>query len=120
MSLKQVQLRAYKSEPTNAYVRNTPGGEHCVLRAEAVQRAVFEANSDHAFADTVLHQQVQREVLDEVLAVEAQRLHRRSGIHVFSRDVYRIREFLFYLRVNRTQTQVRLLQVRTRLSNALK
>ena len=45
-----------------------------VLGAEPVQRAVLQAEGDHAATLAVLHQQVEREVLDEVVAVVAERL----------------------------------------------
>ena len=38
--------------------------------------AVFEVECDHALALSVLHDQVQREVLDEVVGIVVQRLNR--------------------------------------------
>mmetsp|Transcript_2453 Transcript_2453/g.7277 ORF Transcript_2453/g.7277 Transcript_2453/m.7277 type:complete len:379 (-) Transcript_2453:147-1283(-) len=45
------------------------GGQHRLVRAEAVQRTVLHAHGQHAHALALMHQQVEREVLDEELRV---------------------------------------------------
>lgn len=50
------------------------GGEHRILGVEAMQRAILQAERDHAAAFTVLHQQIEGEILDKVVAIVAQRL----------------------------------------------
>mmetsp|Transcript_40257 Transcript_40257/g.101331 ORF Transcript_40257/g.101331 Transcript_40257/m.101331 type:complete len:257 (+) Transcript_40257:765-1535(+) len=53
----------------------TPGGKDCLVAAEAVKRAVLHAESKHTNTLTfVVHDQVQRKVLNEEDAVVAQRL----------------------------------------------
>ena len=47
--------------------------QHRVGRAEAVQAAVLHAHGDHAHAPPLVHQQVQRKVLDKVGRVKGQR-----------------------------------------------
>ena len=62
------------------YSRSTgvklPCGKNGVVGPEAVDVAVFEVECDHALALSVLHDQIQREVLDEVVGVVVQRLNR--------------------------------------------
>jgi len=48
--------------------------QDCVLRAESVQRAVLQVERYHSSAFAVFHQEIQREVLDEVVAVVPERL----------------------------------------------
>ena len=61
------------------------GREHHRLRAEAVDRAVVEAQGDDAAAHAVLHDQVDREIFDEEVGVVLQALlvervqHRVAG-----------------------------------------
>ena len=49
------------------------GGHDGVLGAEPVDSTVLEAEGDHAAALSVLHQQVQGEVLDKVVAVVSEK-----------------------------------------------
>lgn len=50
------------------------GGEYCVLSVEAMQRPILQAERDHTAALIAFHQQIESEILDEVVAVVAQRL----------------------------------------------
>lgn len=50
------------------------GGQNRVLGSETMQGAVLQAQGNHAPTFAVFHQEVQGEVLDEVVAVVAQRL----------------------------------------------
>ena len=44
-------------------------GQDRVLRAETMDRAILEANGDHATAFAIFHEQIEREVFDEIVAV---------------------------------------------------
>lgn len=50
------------------------GGKHRVLGVEAMQRPILQRERDHTAAFTVFHQQIEGEILDEVVAIVAQRL----------------------------------------------
>jgi hypothetical protein len=52
----------------------TARGQHRVLAVEAMQGAVLHAEREHADALAIVHDEVQRKVLDEVRRVVAQRL----------------------------------------------
>lgn len=51
----------------------TAGGEHGVVASESVEATVFHAQSDDTLALAVLHNQIQRKVLDEVSGIIKQR-----------------------------------------------
>lgn len=52
----------------------TTRSEHRVLGVETMQRSVLETERDHTPTLAALHQQIEGEILDEVIAVVAQRL----------------------------------------------
>jgi hypothetical protein len=46
--------------------------EHSLVRAETVERTILHVECDHTHALTILHDEVEREVLDEEVGVVAQ------------------------------------------------
>ena len=81
--IRQIRPRHHSRAVTSARVRwcagevrasVSTGGQHRVLGVETMQRAVFKAKGDDTTALAVFHQQIKGEVLDEVVAVVAQRL----------------------------------------------
>lgn len=52
----------------------TTGGEHRVLGVEAMQCPVLQTERDHTSALAAFHQQIEGKILDEIVAVIAQRL----------------------------------------------
>ena len=57
------------------------------MRAEAVQSAVFLVVCDNSLAFTILHDQIQSEVFDEVIRVVSQRLAVQSVKKGMTRSV---------------------------------
>ncbi len=55
----------------------TAGRQHCLVGAEAVDRTGFHVQGDHAAAGTILHDQVNGEILDE----ELRRMPERLAVH---------------------------------------
>ena len=60
----------------------TTSGQNGVLAVEAVESAILEAESHHANTLTIVHDEIQGEVLDEVGCVEAEGLEevRKKGL----------------------------------------
>ena len=61
-----------RTRATEVCATVTAGREHGLVRAEAVERAVLHVQSHDANTLAVLHDEIQREVLDEEVRVVSQ------------------------------------------------
>lgn len=71
----------------NGHLRSLPGSNDSILGSEAVNGSVLHAESNHSFALSIFHQQVQGEVFDKVTGVITKRLNRTQENARADRDM---------------------------------
>ena len=75
----QLTDRPTESQPTETQPTHSPCGQDGVLGVEPVNGAILQAKGNHSATLAPLHDEVQGKVLNEVVAVVLQGLHREIG-----------------------------------------